>query len=95
MSTLAQPVFFLALFPALLFLVAVVSLIPSSALLTPQEAAEYLRTKDRTLERWRHTGGGPPFVKIGRRVCYKLTDLDTWLAHQRREHTSASAPPAA
>ena len=66
----------------------------SSPLLTPQEAAELLRSKDRTLERWRHAGGGPPFVKIGRRVVYRLSDLEAWLAQQRREHTGASVAPA-
>jgi excisionase family DNA binding protein len=59
----------------------------SSPCLTPQEAAEFLRSTDRTLERWRHTGGGPAFTKVGRRVVYRLADLEEWLAHQRREHT--------
>lgn len=63
------------------------TLTASSPLLTPEEAAEFLRTKPRTIERWRHAGGGPPFLKIGRRVCYRLSDLEGWLAQQRRAHT--------
>ena len=63
----------------------------SSPLLTPQEAAEFLRSKDRTLERWRSTGDGPPFVKVGRKVVYRLTDLNAWLEQQRRTHTGAPA----
>ena len=69
------------------------TLTAQSPLYTPQEAAEFLRTKDRTLERWRHAGGSPPFVKIGRCVCYRLADLEIWLAHQPREHTGASVAP--
>ena len=67
-----------------------VASIPSSPCLTPQEAADYLRTKDRTLERWRHAGGGPPFTKVGRRVVSQLGDLQTWLEQQRRDHTGAA-----
>ena len=62
----------------------------TSPCLTPQEAAAYIRTGVRTLERWRHVGGGPPFVKVGRKVAYRLADLETWLAGQRREHTGAA-----
>ncbi len=71
------------------------TLTPQSSLLyTPDEAADILRTKARTLERWRHTGGGPVFLKIGRRVVYRQDDLEQWLAQQRREHTSTSIPPS-
>ena len=72
------------------------TLAPQSSLLyTPNEAADILRTKARTLERWRHTGGGPVFLKIGRRVVYCHDDLERWLAQQRREHTAAAVPPSA
>jgi excisionase family DNA binding protein len=66
----------------------------SNPCLTPQEAADYLRTGVRTLERWRRVGGGPVFVKIGRRVGYRLADLESWVSQQRREHTGASGAPA-
>ena len=33
------------------------------------EAAALLRSNPRTLERWRTTGEGPTFVKLGRRVA--------------------------
>lgn len=60
-----------------------------SPLKTPTEAAEFLRTKERTLERWRHDGGGPAFIKIGRRVVYRLEDLDSWVARQRRRQSGS------
>ena len=42
------------------------------------EAAEILRVSPRTLERLRVTGEGPRFVKIGRRVLYRASDLEAW-----------------
>jgi hypothetical protein len=36
-------------------------------------------------------GGGPPFVKIGRRVVYDPSDLDRWLEANRRGQIGATA----
>jgi excisionase family DNA binding protein len=47
--------------------------------LTPSEAASYLRTSKSTLAKRRMQGSGPPFVRIGRAVRYRLSDLDTWM----------------
>lgn len=69
--------------------------VPSNPLLTQPEAAAFLRANPRTLERWRMTGAGPPFVKIGRKVGYRLLDLEVWLEQQRRTHTGAPAAPSA
>jgi hypothetical protein len=38
----------------------------------------------RTLERWRWIGEGPAFLKIGARVAYRLEDVETYEAEQRR-----------
>jgi predicted site-specific integrase-resolvase len=38
----------------------------------------------RTLERWRWTGEGPAFLKIGARVAYRLEDVEAYEAEQRR-----------
>jgi hypothetical protein len=32
----------------------------------------------RTLERWRHDGTGPAFLKIGCRIMYRLEDIQTF-----------------
>jgi predicted site-specific integrase-resolvase len=42
----------------------------------------------RTLQRWRVTGEGPPFVKIGRAVRYREDDLEKFIAERRRSSTS-------
>ena len=46
--------------------------------LTQKETAHRLRTSERTLERMRVEGSGPRFRKFGRRVAYRVTDLEKW-----------------
>ena len=41
----------------------------------------------RTLERWRWTGEGPSFVKLGGRVVYRLEDIEAFEADQLRKNT--------
>jgi predicted DNA-binding transcriptional regulator AlpA len=51
-------------------------------ILTPRGAAEYLGgiLSEAALQRYRSEGGGPKFIKIGkRRVGYRLADLQAWL----------------
>ena len=56
--------------------------------LPTEHAAAYLGLSPKTLETLRTRGGGPPFLKLGRRVVYRKTDLDTWLAARIRRSTS-------
>lgn len=56
-----------------------------SPLLTPREAATWLRSTERTLERWRRQGTGPAFVRVGRHVAYRLEDLEAWVGRQTRQ----------
>lgn len=44
-------------------------------LLTPEEAADFLRMSAKTLAKWRCIRRGPNYVKIGRRVAYRPSDL--------------------
>jgi predicted DNA-binding transcriptional regulator AlpA len=57
-------------------------------LLNQREAAEFLRLSERTLERFRLTGDGPPFVKTGRRVAYRPEDLECWIEDRLCTSTS-------
>jgi predicted DNA-binding transcriptional regulator AlpA len=52
------------------------------------DAADYCGSSASTFEKLRLTGGGPVFAKIGRRVVYRIEDLDAWLATARRRSTS-------
>jgi hypothetical protein len=51
-------------------------------------AADYLGLSPATLETLRTRGGGPAFVKLGRRVVYSRVDLDAWLAAHKQRSTS-------
>ncbi len=53
------------------------------------EAAEYLGLGKSTLDKLRVTGGGPAFIKIGKRVVYDPADLDAWICSaQALQHFS-------
>ena len=49
---------------------------------TAAEAADITRIPEPTLRHYRHKNAGPPSVKIGRRVMYRLDDLRHWLRQQ-------------
>lgn len=51
-------------------------------------AAAYCGSSVSTMEKLRVYGGGPAFIKIGRRVSYDPADLDAWLALNKRRSTS-------
>ena len=60
-------------------------------LLDEKQAAEHLTVSPGTLSVWRSTGRyNLPFVKIGRMVRYRLSDLDAWIAGRSRD-TGATA----
>ena len=65
-------------------------------ILTTDQAAAHLALGRSTLEKWRCTGTGPKFVKLGvRRVGYDKADLDDWIASRpRRASTSEADTPA-
>jgi predicted DNA-binding transcriptional regulator AlpA len=61
-------------------------------LLTPEQLAKMIPGASgnvRTIERWRMTGTGPAFVKFGRRVVYRRSDVQAWIVSRRYTHTAA------
>ncbi|MEE9908639.1 helix-turn-helix domain-containing protein [Brucella intermedia] len=46
------------------------------------ELAARWNISHRTLERWRWTGEGPQYVKLGGRVVYRLEDVEAYEAEQ-------------
>ncbi|EJF7932530.1 helix-turn-helix domain-containing protein [Escherichia coli] len=57
--------------------------------MTRKEAAEHLGVSVQTLANWVHTGKVKiPFHKLGRKVLYMRSDLDTYLASTRRTQTA-------
>lgn len=59
-----------------------------SPFVTTARAAEYLGLSPKTLEKARVLGGGPRFRKHGRRVVYRLEDLDAWSEERVRMSTA-------
>ena len=61
-------------------------------LLTTREAAKRLCLSVSTLERYRVTGEGPRFRKIGRWVRYTPEDLERWLDTRARSSNADDDP---
>ncbi len=59
------------------------------------ELAARWNISHRTLERWRWSGEGPGFIKIGGRVVYRLEDVEAYEAAQLRKSTAESSVRAA
>jgi hypothetical protein len=59
----------------------------------PKEAATYTGLTEQRLAHLRYSGGGCPFVRIGRSVSYLKSDLDAWLRANRRASTSDPGSP--
>lgn len=60
----------------------------NNRLLTTIEAAEYLALGKQTIERWRLTGEGPKFVKMGGAVRYRQEDLDAFISENIKRTTA-------
>ncbi|WP_281301817.1 MULTISPECIES: helix-turn-helix domain-containing protein [unclassified Iodidimonas] len=52
------------------------------------ELAVRWRISHRTLERWRWTGEGPKFLKVGGRVVYRMSDVEEYEQAMIRSSTS-------
>jgi hypothetical protein len=62
------------------------------AVLRPSQPVEYIDEDGlyerylippRSAQRWRASGGGPAFVRLGkRRVAYRVADVERWLAER-------------
>ncbi len=53
-------------------------------------AAPMIGVNAATLKAWRRRGLGPPYVRFGNRVRYRVSDVEAWLA----AHTVTPEPSA-
>jgi predicted DNA-binding transcriptional regulator AlpA len=58
------------------------------SLLNQKQAARILGLSVRTLERYRITGTGPRYVRLGRLIRYRPNDLKEWIERNLRNSTS-------
>jgi len=56
-----------------------------SSLMDPYSAARWLNLSPGHLMNMRSTGIGPDFVRLGRSVRYRLSDLEAWVENGRVE----------
>ena len=66
-------------------------LICRERVLTPREAADFLRVSLSWLAKARMRGDGPAFVKFGRGIRYRESALLQYLKSQQRQSTSEQA----
>jgi predicted DNA-binding transcriptional regulator AlpA len=57
-------------------------------LLTPKDAAKFLRVSQSWLAKARMRGDGPPYVKLGRAIRYSEGALMQWMKSRLRLSTS-------
>lgn len=48
-------------------------------LIDENQLAELTGLAVRTLQAWRYRGDGPPYMKLGSAVRYRLSDVEEWL----------------
>lgn len=46
----------------------------------PEELARQVNVPVKTTAVWRSNGVGPAFIKVGRHVRYRQSDIDAWIA---------------
>jgi excisionase family DNA binding protein len=51
-------------------------------LVGPQELAEWLGVPLGTVYRWRTNGDGPPGLRVGKHLRYRVKDVERWLDAQ-------------
>lgn len=56
-------------------------------LATPAEVAQYLHTTTASLAQDRYKGTGPKFIKQGRKVLYRWSDVADWLNQNTFQRT--------
>jgi hypothetical protein len=55
---------------------------PDDTLATPREVAEVLHVRESTLAQQRYRGLGLPYLKVGRAIRYKWSDVEAYLAER-------------
>ncbi len=53
--------------------------------ISEQQCAEALGISRRTLSRWHRLREGPPRTYVGKRIRYRRSSVESWLAEQERE----------
>jgi len=63
---------------------------PLPELLTTAEVASITRAPVASVRYWRFSGTGPRSFRLGRRVVYRRTEVEAWLAEQEQRDPSTA-----
>ena len=63
----------------------------SMGLYTDSEVAAFIGHTPDALMRWRSTGRGPAFVKMGKFIFYRRDDIEAWIMASRKEPETLAA----
>jgi len=64
-----------------------------SDLLSTEDYAKLTRRKPQSIRRERTRGGGPRYLRLGRRVFYRAADIEEWLESKLVSSTSQDPCP--
>jgi predicted DNA-binding transcriptional regulator AlpA len=59
-----------------------------SGFISAKQAARMLGLHPNTLCKWRISGTGPRYIKAGRTVKYRVTEIENWLGNRTFSHTA-------
>jgi predicted DNA-binding transcriptional regulator AlpA len=59
--------------------------LPDLGLLSPEQVSQVTGIAVATLDTWRCRRIGPQFIKLGRKIWYRLLDLEAWIKQNRQE----------
>lgn len=65
-----------------------------NALLSSKTVAKRIDMSEPSLARMRCEGTGPAYLKLGRSVKYRWSDVEAWLQSQQRQSTSQGSSDA-
>ena len=71
------------------------STMPKQLVLTEADLASRWAMSPKTLQRWRMTGTGPTYLKLGKRVSYPLNAVIGGMHHPTRRRSSRLRPATA
>jgi excisionase family DNA binding protein len=57
-------------------------MVADDELKTTDELAKKLKIKPKTLSEWLSAGKGPPFIRLGKVIRYRESDIKAWLDSQ-------------
>ncbi|WP_299166982.1 AlpA family transcriptional regulator [uncultured Arthrobacter sp.] len=59
-------------------------------LLTPEDLAQRLGMSVAALSQWRYRGVGPKFIKAGKTIRYRVSDVESWMDAQTRQQSGSA-----